>query len=58
MIPNEPTVDIKKKAKIFSILVDFSVKNDTADFYDKSWGNNFKDLLKELYENEERMINL
>lgn len=58
MIPDEPTVNLKKKAKLFSLLIDFSTKSDTSDFYQKSWGQSYLGLLEKLHEKEERVLDI
>lgn len=41
MVPDNQGVSIKKRAKYFSLLIDFSTRVDTNDFYHKLWGDNF-----------------
>lgn len=58
MIPRLDTVNLKKRAKVFSLLLDFNSKTDTANIYSKSWANEYLTLLEHLKNFEERILQI
>lgn len=52
MIPKLETVNLKKRGKLFSLIVDFNTKSDTTQVYPKSWGLSFWDIFNQLQQEE------
>ena len=57
-IPNQPVVELKNKAKLFSLVIDFSVMTDTSLFYSKTWGYHFNNLMKHFKKTDERLLHI
>ena len=58
MVPENSGVSIKKRAKYFSLLVDFSTRVDTNDYYNKLWADNYLEFLQEIFGLNEKMLHL
>ena len=57
-IPNQPVVELKNKAKLFSLIIDFSVMTDTSLIYSKTWGYHFSNLMKLFKKTDERLLHI
>ncbi len=57
-VPKAPEIELKPKAKLFSILIDIDVKVDTTNIYYNTWAKEFVSFIKETHSRSARFIQL